>query len=151
MRNRSGFTMIEVALVTTIVGLLSLVAYPKVSDMRERSDVDAARRRILSQLNVARASAVQRGRRVEMRMVSNTMWLTASNGVTQQVITKPVQLDSLFSVSVSATATTVAFDSRGFSVSLPNTGAKYVLTRGEYSDSICVTKLGTVLTAGCGL
>lgn len=151
MRIRSGFTTIELALVTVIVGVMSMVAYPKFASLRDRSDIDAAKRRLVSQLSTVRAVAVQRGRRAEMRVVNNAIWVTVEQGGTQQIVSGVLRLDSLFAVRVTASNDPVAYDSRGFAVSLPPAGAKYVLTNGTYTDSICVSKLGVLQTRGCGL
>ena len=67
MRNRSGFTAIEMALVTTIMGLVTAIAYPRLASVRDRGALESARRHVITQLAGARASAIQRGQAVRLR------------------------------------------------------------------------------------
>ena len=150
MRNRKGFTAIEMALVTTIVGLLAAVALPRFGQMREQAELNSAKRQLITQLGAARASAVQRNRSVQLHTDGADIWLTTQIGGTDTEIAQRAHLTEQFDVAVEASNQPITFDPRGFAVGLPVTGAKFLLYRAERADSVCVTRFGTIV-AECGL
>ena len=149
-RNRRGFTAIEIALVTTIVGLLAAFAYPKLARVREQGELQGAKRHVITQILGARAAAIQRGRTVQLRTESNEVWVSTIIGGTATTISPVASLAESFGVVVTPSAASISFDARGFATSLPLTGAKFVLDRAGVRDSVCVTRFGTVVP-GCGL
>ena len=150
MRNRSGFTAIEMALVTTIMGLVTAIAYPRLASVRDQGALESARRHVITQLAGARASAIQRGQAVRLRTVGSSVWLTTEIGGAQTAISPTSELEITFGVRLTASHDPVIFDSRGYATSLPVTGATFVLERGALRDSVCITQIGTVI-AECGL
>jgi prepilin-type N-terminal cleavage/methylation domain-containing protein len=149
MRNRKGFTAIEIALTTVIVGLMAAIALPKFGDMREAGELNAAKRQLITQLGAARASAIQRARAVELHADGAEIWLmTEIKGADTEIGVRVKNYETL-DVKIEASESPIIFDSRGFATSLPATGAKFLLYRGERSDSVCVTRFGTLLPE-CG-
>lgn len=149
MRTRPGFTAIEMALATTIVGIVTAIAYPKLTSIREQSELQGAKRQVITQLAGARTSAIQRGRSVDLRTVGGGVWLTIEDGGTK-IISPRIRVDETFGVSLTASHAIVSYDARGYATSLPVAGAKFVLARGAMKDSVCITRLGVVLQE-CGL
>ena len=150
MRNRKGFTAIEMALVTTIVGLMAAVALPKFGQMREQAELNSAKRQLITQLGAARASAVQRNRSVQLHTDGAEIWLTTDVGGVETEIARRSRPYDQFDVKVEASNDPITFDPRGFATGLPITGAKYLLYRADRADSVCVTRFGTIV-AECGL
>ena len=150
MRNRTGFTTIEMAIVAAVVGLVTAIAIPRLSAVREQAGLNGAKRHLITQLSGARASAVQRGTTVKLVAASHSLYLkTLVGGADVQISPKSLLLPT-FGVELAASDAEITFDARGFATSLPPEGAKFVLTRGAASDSVCVTRLGLVLPE-CGL
>ena len=150
MRNRPGFTAVEMALVATIVGLVSAIALPRLSAYREQSALTGAKRQVITQLAAARASAIQRGTTVVLVADNSTLYLVADVGGTETTISPRARLVPTFDVELEASEEKISFDARGYATSLPTGGATFRLWRGEASDSVCVTRLGTILPE-CGL
>ena len=150
MRNRTGFTTIEMAIVASVVGLVTAFAIPRLSNVREQAGLNGAKRHLITQLAGARSSAIQRGATVQVVASGHSIHLTTSMGGVDTQISPRSLLVPTFGVEMSATEEKITFDARGFATSLPAEGAKFVLTRGAASDSVCVTRLGLVLPE-CGL
>jgi prepilin-type N-terminal cleavage/methylation domain-containing protein len=150
MRNRPGFTAIEIALVTAIVGLLAAVAYPKLSQVREQGALQGAKRQVITQLLAARASAIQRGHAVQLRTQNGQVWVSTVIGGTTTTISAIASVEESFGVDVAASHDPITFDARGYATSLPLTGGKFVFERNGGADSVCVTRFGTVMPE-CGL
>lgn len=149
MGSRPGFTTIEMAIVTTLVGLLSAIAYPRLAAVRDQAALEGARRHVITQLSGARSSAIQRGQPVRLRAAGSAIWLSTDIGGVQTPIAPTSELTVSFDVTLAASHDPVIFDARGYATSLPATGAKFVLERGALSDSVCITRLGTILPE-CG-
>lgn len=150
MRNRFGFTAIEIALVTTIIGLMAAVAYPKLTQVREQGALQGARRQVITQVLGARASAIQRGRPVQLRTDANDVWVSTIIGGTATTISAVASIEKSFGVTVTASHDPVTFSARGYATALPVTGAKFLLDRAGVKDSVCITRFGTVIPE-CGL
>lgn len=145
MRNRPGFTVVEMAIVTTMIGLVTAIAYPRLAVVREQSAITGAKRHLITQLNGGRASAIQRGAEVRLRASGNAVWLTSEIGGVQTDISPVSELALTFGVTLTASQDPVRFDSRGYGIALPATGVKFVLERGAVRDSVCITRLGSIL------
>ena len=150
MHNRPGFTTIEMAIVATVVGLVTAIAIPRLTAVREAAGLNGAKRHVITQLAGARASAIQRGAAVTLVASGHSMYLTTPIGGTDTQISPRSLLLPTFGVEMTSTVATISFDARGFGTTIPPEGAKFVLTRGARSDSVCVTRLGLVLPE-CGL
>lgn len=150
MRNRAGFTTIEMAIVTTVVGLVTALAIPRLASVREQAGLNGAKRHVITQLAGARSSAIQRGAAVTLVAAGHSMYLTTPIDGTDTQISPRSLLLPTFGVEMTATVPTISFDARGFATTLPPEGATFVLSRGAASDSVCVTRLGLVLPE-CGL
>lgn len=150
MRNRKGFTAIEMAIVAVMIGLMAAIAFPRFSALRESGELNAAKRQLITQLGAARAAAVQRGRTAQLHTDGTEIWLTADIGGAQTEIARRARVYEQFDVKVEASDSPITFDSRGLATSLPVTGGKFLLHRAERSDSVCVTRVGTIVPT-CGL
>jgi hypothetical protein len=65
---------------------------------------------------------------------------------------RPFALDSTEHVTISsATSDSILFNARGTAQNLAVSGAKFVILREGVSDSVCVTKLGSILDRSCSL
>ncbi len=60
-RSDRGFTLVELAAVVLLMGLIFGFAVPALSSFRRSHDVKGARENIISQLNLARAKAIATG------------------------------------------------------------------------------------------
>ncbi|GAC1650613.1 MAG: hypothetical protein NVS4B3_09690 [Gemmatimonadaceae bacterium] len=150
---RLGFSLIELLMVITIVGIILMMAVPQLNAVGRSASLRSSRDQLGAYLATARATAVQRGTTAQFRRSGNYMYVTANRTATQlDTILQPFPLDAEQHVTITATpADTVAFNSRGAAVGLGTAGAKFIVARDGWSDSVCVTKLGSILDRSCGL
>jgi len=66
MRRRIGFTLIEMLLVVTIVGLVSAIALPRMSMIRQRMQLDTAVQQLVGDLRRAKIEALKRNTKVSL-------------------------------------------------------------------------------------
>jgi type IV fimbrial biogenesis protein FimT len=149
MKGRRGFTLIEMLIVITIVGVLLSVLVPRYGTIAASMNVHSAKQEIASMLSQARATAVQSDRTVQVIRTSNVISLYTINGAARTVVSQQ-DMGSQFGVTVTATKDTIAYDSRG-QVAGNTVTLKYVVTNGTTRDSVCMMALGTVSRTGCAL
>jgi len=146
-----GFTLLELLIVIVLMGLVSAMAYPRMSGVRASAGLRAARVQFIGSLATARAAAVRFGRPAQLKRIGNTIQVRADTGGTGAFVSLslPLPLDSQFSVTLSATVDSVVFGPRGLATNLSSSGARFALVRGTVRDSVCLTRLGEVAPRGC--
>ncbi|MFN2563883.1 MAG: Tfp pilus assembly protein FimT/FimU [Gemmatimonadaceae bacterium] len=157
LRNRRGFTLIEVMTVVVLAALMMAMAFPHLKNVRGSGSMSSGRAQVESYLAVARAVAIRNGVRSFLIREGNTLRVMADSvtGSSLVVVVRPTNLSSS-NVTIGATKDTVIFDSRGLAVNLSASGERFYLTLASGAgagarDSICVTRLGLVLDRKCGL
>ena len=156
-RSRRGYTLTEMLIVVSVVGLLTLFSLPKFSGLAERNRMTAAREELAAAIATARAAAVQKGRTATLFLSGNQMWVTvvtSDAGATTTIV--PVKsFSTLYNVSVAAAApsglTSVTFDMRGFATPRLSATGKFLITRGSRRDSLCITTAGQLMPKSCSL
>ena len=138
--SRRGFTLPEILIVIVIISLLALFAIPRFATANNKRHMESARLRVASALATARQAAIQKGRTVEFRIVSNRV--TVRTGT--DTLMSPIPLDTLYKVSAdNGDPIAIDFSARGFATLLDT--KKIMLTRtGVSNDSVVVTKTGMV-------
>jgi prepilin-type N-terminal cleavage/methylation domain-containing protein len=149
LQRQRGFTLIEVLMVITIVGVLLGVVVPRYGAISAAMQVHSARQEIASLLTQGRATAIQTDQTVKVVRSANSISLIAVSGTGSTLISQQ-DLGSQFGVTLSATRDTVAYDSRGM-VTGNTVTLKYVVTNGNTRDSVCLMALGKVTRTGCAL
>ena len=147
---RTGFTIIELLMVITIMGVIVAVAAPKMGKINRSSDLRSARDHLASRIAAARHMAIQRSMAARMVRSGNVVWIESVTpaGVTSGRDT--VDLNARFGVSVSSTVTQIRFDPRGFSTG--GAPRKFIIKSGaDLKDSVCVTGMGVIMKKGCTL
>ena len=148
MKNRRGFSLVELTVAVAFVGVLSALVAPKVSEANDQNNILAAKRVVVTHFSSAQSSAVQRGRSVKVTIENDSIWLTLVRASGDSAITSKRSLAAL-GADVETTVASVTYDSRGFATGLPLTGAKVLFHGIGVSDSLCVTRTGMVLRKGC--
>lgn len=152
-RSRWGFTLTEMMIVVSVVGLLTLMTLPKFSGLVERNKLSAAREEITAAIATARAAAVQKGRSATVYLTGNSIRVVVvtSNAGATTTLVPAKSLYSLYNVSLTASSDSIRFDMRGFaSPRLSATGMFKVLA-GSRRDSVCVTTAGQLMPRSCSL
>ena len=148
MKNQRGFSLVELTVSVAFLGVLTALVAPKVSEASDYNNILSAKRTVVTHFNSAQSSAVQTGRQVKVNIASDSIWLAIVLASGDSAITSKRSLAAL-GADVESSLTTVTYDSRGFAVGLPLTGAKVRFYGIGVTDSLCVTRSGMVLRKGC--
>lgn len=148
MKNQRGFSLVELTVTVAFVGVLTALVAPKVSEASDHNNVLSAKRLVVTHFSSAQSTAVQRGRSVNVRIENDSIWLAVVKTSGDSAITSKRSLLAL-GADVDPSVTSVTYDSRGFAVGLPLTGAKVRFYGIGVTDSVCVARSGMVLRKGC--
>jgi len=151
LRSRSGYTIVEMIVVLIIFAVVTGLSIPRLHGAQSSAGLRSARTQTAIYLAQAHALAIQRGREARFVRSGNVVTVTVDSSGTQVVYGRPHDLSSEHGVLIpTTTLDTIKFDSRGFATNTGTT-AKVVLTRDGMRDSVCVSKLGKIITRGCSL
>src|SRR2546428_9313828 len=77
---RSGFTTIEMIIVVAIIGIITLIGFPKIRQTLDKTNLRSARAAVGTLAGTARAAAIQRGCRSALHFAAatNAVWVTTS-------------------------------------------------------------------------
>jgi prepilin-type N-terminal cleavage/methylation domain-containing protein len=105
---RNGFTMIELMIVVVIIGLVSLIAFPRIRSLVNGANRRGARARVVAVYAQARMAAQQANRAAALRVIGNKVYVVRANparttGCRCDTVGTVQKLDSLFGVTVTAT------------------------------------------------
>jgi prepilin-type N-terminal cleavage/methylation domain-containing protein len=122
VRQRDGFTLIEIATALTIVSLLVLIGLPKFNEAMARQNVRGARTMLVNMVAKARAAATQGNRLTRLVVQGNRAWIvatpraTALAGSTFDTLGPVENLNTRYGITLTATnADSIRFDPRGMS------------------------------------
>lgn len=151
LRNRSGYTLAEMMVVLIVFGVITALGIPRLHVAQSSAGLRSARTQTAIYLAQAHALAIQRGREARFIRSGNTVTVTVDSSGTQVVYGRTHDLSREHGVSIPLTTQdTISFDARGFATNVSTT-AKVVLTRDGMRDSVCVAKIGKIITRGCSL
>ena len=147
MGRRSGFTLVEILLVVVIMGVMTLMAYPRANSAMVKSNLRGGRTRVVNMLSMARAAATQGGRTMAyVKFNGNNAVVTATprrnlpiGANTEDTLGVVVNLSTVYGATLTAGAAQIAFDRAASPAACPAGPAK--LTR-SYADSVYVDMLG---------
>jgi type IV fimbrial biogenesis protein FimT len=112
-QRHKGFTMIELMIVISIIGILAAIAAPSFADMIERNKLKQAAEGLKSDLEWARSEAIKQSCNVSIVFTSGANWqyvMTTCTIGTAKTVTSTSSAVSLSGTTF--TANTVDFDSR---------------------------------------
>jgi prepilin-type N-terminal cleavage/methylation domain-containing protein len=144
---RAGFTLIELLIVIVIMGVIGLVAFPRIQSTFQASALRGARTHLITLYGAARGVAVQTNRPVRVHFSGNAVWVTATprftvggSGTADTI--GPVQsMYDVFGVTVNSSADSLMLDPRGLGLN----GATLVLANAHGADTISITGFGRVI------
>ncbi len=150
VRARSGFTLIEALVCVVILGLITLIGFPRISAAMVRSDLRSARTTVVNLVATARAASIQTGRRTWVKFDGDNAFvlarprqvapLGAGNADTLGAVQN---LSAQYKVTV-AGVDSIAFDPRGFGASFGDT-TSVTLSRNSHSETVMLDGLGRVV------
>ena len=156
--SRAGFSLVELLITMVVAGVLLMVAGPRWRAYRDGAAVRAARLELIAAHEAARAGAVQRGQAGRLLLDGDSLRAVIDTGppgappTGRMTVFGPVRLDALHEVTLTvanAADRAVVYDSRGLANPRLGRTAVYVVARGGFRDSVCVSSMGMVLTRTC--
>lgn len=139
--NRRGFSLVEMLIAVILIGIVVLMAMPRIERALVRRDLSSARSGVVSLIQRAKAAAVQRRQAVTVNVSSSMAWLTAATSGGSQIIAS-LNLSAQYNVSATSSAATLTFQPTGLVVS--GTPFTVWLSRATRPDSIRVTGYGKI-------
>jgi prepilin-type N-terminal cleavage/methylation domain-containing protein len=143
VRSRSGFTLVEALIVVVLLGLITLIGFPRISAAMVRSDLRSARTAVINLVATARAASVQMSRSTWIKFEDSTAYVFTQTGVTLDTIGTVQNLAAQYGVTV-AGADSIQFDPRGFGASFGDS-TSVVLSRNSHSETVTLDGLGRVI------
>lgn len=145
----AGFTLIEAVIVFVLVGILSALAFPKLTGASAKNNVRSARGHAISLYAKARAAAIETSRSTTLNFTGSRAWITATPrivalaGSTRDTIGQVENLTSIYGVTLTFNPTgTLTIDPRGMGSSTVTT---VWMTRNGFTDSMVVSGFGRVI------
>jgi type II secretion system protein H len=145
--NRIGFSLIELLMVVTIVGIMAFAVAPTARQIVVNNAVRSAKQEIAATLAVARASAIHNGRTTRFVRTGNVLHARLERGGQFDTIVRPMDMTE-YKVLVEMNVDTIRFDSRGFAPGMPGAYLTVRFARGTKRDSVCVTRFGRIVADG---
>lgn len=148
-----GFSLVELLIAVSLVGLLAAMAVPSFSRMIQNNRAETEVSDLQRALNYARLEAINRGMTIRIAPVSGTNW-TADLQVSDTKA-KPATLRTLSGMSTGAALGTgnvaaIEFNNLG-GVSTPANAVTMTYTRGTITKTLYVCLTGRiVLNGSCG-
>ncbi len=147
-----GFSLIELFTVLVLIGVITMIGFPRIRDALDKTNVRSARVAAGTYVATARAAAIQRGCRgvVHFSASAGTVWVTvcprmATGGSgTIDTIGAVSMLGTLYKVTLSDTRDSVQFDPRGLRLNANTSSVTFTASSGA-ADSIVINQLGKVV------
>jgi prepilin-type N-terminal cleavage/methylation domain-containing protein len=148
VRSNRGFTLVEAVIVIVVIGLLGVLAFPRLSATMRRSDLRSARTTMVNMVAAARAASVASNRITTLQFDGAKAYVKASprwkaGAGTVDTVGQVRDLTDVYGVSVAHNPDSVRFDPRGFGT-FGGTTDSIVLTRGSYREVISIDGLGRI-------
>lgn len=150
IRSRYGFTLFELLVVITLMGVVLAFAYPKIANTAKVASLRTARTSMITALNVSKSSAVTSGKCAYTKLTASsvTVFTTPCEGGTQREIVSNRNFQTDYGVTLTLTkgsgsalsADSIGFDPRGVPLNtaissvftITNTGGSRTVTVGNY-------------------
>lgn len=150
---RTGVTLLEVMVVLTIVGVFTLIGFPRIKDAIQKTNLRAARAAAGTYVATARQAAIQRGCRAVAHFSpsAGTVWVTVCPRMSPgsgsvDTIGVVSRLGQLYGVTMATSPRdSVQFDPRGLKFDNSTTMTVRFATTSGSNDSILVNQLGKVV------
>jgi prepilin-type N-terminal cleavage/methylation domain-containing protein len=148
VRPRSGFTLVEALVCVVVLGLITLIGFPRISAAMVRSNLRSARTTMINLVATARAASVQTGRRTWLKFEGNKAIVLArprraAGAGNADTVGTVRDLNAEYGITVSG-VDSIQFDPRGFGASFGDSSS-VTLTRNSHSETVTLDGLGRVV------
>ena len=139
---RKGFTLLEIAIVITVVGILTALTAPRIAAYADRLAVRRAEDETAAFFNMVRIAAVYRAVRIRVCFTSDSLVAVAEGD--PETIVRRIPGPARFGVALFASRTVVRLYPNGLGLGAANT--KLVFRKGAAADSLTISRLGRIRT-----
>ena len=151
--SRKAYTLAELLITISIVGILLAVTLPRYGKIRDQGQMASAMTRFTRAVMAARQSAIQRGKPAYFKTNANQIWVTldtTGNNVDSVIVTAAIDLTQMYSVQVTQPVglVEIAYDPRGVSTQATKQVFHFEHSGGR-RDSLCVSRLGNTIRERC--
>ncbi|MGH7562771.1 MAG: pilus assembly FimT family protein [Gemmatimonadales bacterium] len=121
LRSTAGFSLVEMLIVVAVIGLMMLLAWPRITAIYDRSQVRGARNVVINKFNTARIQARQSGMTTRFQQNGNLVWVERDNGLGGWVTVGGVQnMNAVYGVTI-PDVNMLTIDPRGLAQGTPIT------------------------------
>jgi type IV fimbrial biogenesis protein FimT len=141
-----GFTLIEILVVVTMVGILLTFGIPRFRTATSKSSVRSAMSALASMHARAKAIAIQRARTTALVLDASggTAWIVSSGiGGTVDTVGRVEILVQRFGITFTTTQTAMMFSPRGIGTN--NAATTIIITTAGFSDTMTVSAAGRLM------
>jgi prepilin-type N-terminal cleavage/methylation domain-containing protein len=138
-RTLTGFTLLEVLLVVTIIGVLTGIAIPRTRQILDGVAVRGAAQDAAAVLELARQTAMARGERVSVDIDSMPARLTMRAGIDTL---RRRNEQAIHGVRFTTTRSPVVYSQLGMGLGVSN--LTLIVSRGSAVETVTVSRLGRV-------
>ena len=136
---RLAFTLLELVIVLSLVGLLMALAIPRFSAMRDGASVRAAMADLSAVFSMARQSAITRRTTVAV-VLDTTLGVVELHAASRSFARH--DLRATFGIVLGANRDSAVYDSRGLGYAVSN--LTVTVRRGAIVDTLTMSRLGRV-------
>jgi prepilin-type N-terminal cleavage/methylation domain-containing protein len=136
---RVGFTLLELAIVLALVGLLMAIAVPRFAAMRDGASVRAAMANLGADFSLARQSAITR--RTTVAVVLDTSSGTVEVRSASRTLAQHA-LRAMYGIVLGSNRDSAVYDSRGLGYGVSN--LTVTVHRGSFVDTLTMSRMGRV-------
>lgn len=153
-KNRQGYTLAEVLIVISVIGIVTAIAVPRLSKAKDQAQLTGAVTRFTRGVMAARQAAIQRGKTSYFKHSNNKFWVivdTAGSLTDSIIITAPVDVSAEYGVAVTfpTGVASIQYDPRGVSTQPSRQVFAFRHINSNAVDSICISRLGNTIRNRC--
>lgn len=153
LASRKAYTLAELLITISIVGILLAITLPRYGKIRDQGQMASAVTRFTRAVMAARQTAIQRGKPAYFKSNDSQIWVTldtTGNNTDSVIVTKVIDLTDLYSVQLTDPAglVEIQYDPRGVSTQVSQQVFHFVHSGGR-RDSLCVSRLGNTIRERC--
>ena len=146
---RAGFTLIELMIAISMVGILMLVGIPKAQTAFRQTQLRSSRNAVINLYQMGRTRAINENRSVTLNMDATSVWLTAQPrkvalaGSDRDTVGTVQNLNAQYGITLVPGGATYTVDARGLATT-PSVPNKIVFTKSGARDSFTITGYGRI-------
>jgi prepilin-type N-terminal cleavage/methylation domain-containing protein len=137
---RRGFTLIEMAIVLVVVGVMTALAAPRIAGYVDQLAVKRAEAETAAFYNRVRIAAVYRAARVRIGFSGDSL-VAVAEGASDSIVGN-IRGPTRFGVTLTASRPEIRLYPNGLGLGAANT--KLVFRRGGAADSLTISRLGRI-------